>query len=385
MKIAIVVTDAYSAWHFRGYLIRKLIENNHTVSVITPYGDYVKNIQELGANHISVKVNRFMNPIADLKFFLELHSIYKQEQFDVVHHYSIKPIVYGSIAGRLAGIKWICGSITGLGLLFLQRQNIKAKCLKYFALMLYRIAFKFCDRAHFQNPDDLELFLNHGIVKKEQTVLIESSGVPINVFSNIAVDQKKLIKLKKELGWHNSTKLVSMIARPMWSKGVKDFIKASHILGEENKNILFILVGGVEQENPDKVSEEYLKENETIYFKYLGWRSDIREILELSTLVSLPSCYREGVPKSLIEALAMGKPIVTTMNVGCKETVEHGKNGYLVPCEKPKALATAIKEIVTNKQLTKIFGEHSRQLAVNKFDINKINSRIIFEVYGIKQ
>jgi len=384
MKIAIVVTDAYSAWHFRGDLIRKLVENNNTVSIITPYSDYVKNIQDLGANHISVKVNRFMNPIADLKFFLRLHSIYKREQFDIVHHYSIKPIVYGSVAASLAGVTSIFGSITGLGLLFLERQSLKEKCLKYFVSILYKIAFKFCDRVHFQNSDDLELFLTHGIVKNKQTVLIKSSGVPIKIFSKVAVDHKKMTKLKDELGWHTSTKVISMIARPMWSKGVSDFIEASQILGEQDQNILFVLVGGIEKENPDKIPEEYLREKETANFKYLGWRSDVREILELSILASLPSCYREGVPKSLIEAMAMKKPIVTTINVGCKETVEKKKNGYLVPCREPKTLAMAIKKIVKDRGLCEKFGEYSREMAVEKFDINKVNSRIISELYGIK-
>jgi N,N'-diacetylbacillosaminyl-diphospho-undecaprenol alpha-1,3-N-acetylgalactosaminyltransferase len=382
MKVALVVTDSHSAWHFRRGLIKALLQEGLDVYIITPVGPYIKKLKGLGVKHIPVNVSRFMNPLSDLRFFLDLYRIFRRDRFDVVHNFSIKPNTYGAIAARLAGNGKILGSVTGLGYLFTDQQGLGGtSAVKIVARQLYRLGFKYTDKIWFQNSDDIEAFASAGIRVREKAVVIKSSGVDTEEFSPMTVDREALASLRLELA-PNGARIVTMVARPLWSKGVREFVEACELLKNITPSVLFIVVGEKEQGNPDNVPDEYIRKKESERLRFIGWRDNIKEIFAVSSLVVLPS-YREGTPKSSIEAMAMGKPLVTTDAVGCKETVENSRNGYLVPVGDSLALADAIYRLVTNRKLLSDFGIYSRKKAEKEFDEKIIVTRIIRELYQI--
>ena len=383
MKIALVYSDDFSIWHFRKGLIKALKEKNCDVYAISTPGEYVELIEGLGAVHIPVNMDRFISPVKDCKFLRELYKIFREENFDIVHNFTIKPNIYGAISARLAGIKTVVGSVTGLGAAFGKQPGLKIRTLQPLVKKLYWLGCKLSDRVWFQNEDDLTFFTSSNIISKEKAVLIRSSGINLEEYSLRSVDKDKVAELRRELGGDNSTKFVTLVARAIWSKGIKEFIEISEILRKDYASVKFLLVGEVEKGSPGSVSEEYLKEKESENFQWLGFRKDIKEVLALSDLVVLPS-YSEGVPRVLLEAMAMEKPIITTDNVGCKEVVDEGKNGYLVPIKNSKALADAVEVLLNDDDKRKRFGQHSRVKVGAEFDEKKVVEKILTQLYELR-
>lgn len=380
MKIAIISNTDWYVWQFRKGLLKSLKERGHDVFAISPEGDYVRLIESLGVVHIPIIVaGKGMNPLKDLKIFLDLFKIFKREKFDLIHTFTIKPNIYGTIAGRLAGIPVIICSIEGLGYVFSAVQNnLKMHAVKIIASLLYKIAFRYSSRVLFLNQDDLEYFFSKRLVDMKKTQIIKSCGVNLTEYSPFAMDGITINRLKQELSINGNKVVITMVSRLMWEKGVREFIEAAKILTAKYPEVFFLLVGGIDKENPSAISENYLYEAEHKgYLKWLGHRDDIANILAISDIVTLPSYYREGVPKVILEAMAMSKPIVTTNNVGCKDTVEEGKNGFLVPVRDPVALAGGIERLIKNKSMRIDFGKHSRQLAEREFDENIVIDKTI--------
>jgi len=385
LKIALVAPDDFSIWHFRKYLIKALKERGCNVYAISTAGEYVGLIESLGAVHIPVEMNRFMSPMKDLKFLMALYDIFRTEKFDIVHNFTIKPNIYSAIAARVAGIKKIIGSVTGLGFVYSDNSELKLRRLRPVINKLYWLGFKLSDKVWFQNADDLAFFVSSHLIDKQKAVIIKGSGVNLQEYWLYSLDSNKIVELKKELGANALTKFVVMVvARVVWSKGVREFIEASEILKEKYPFTKFILVGPIEKGSPLSVPQEYLREKEkSENFQWLGFRKDIKEILTLSDLVVLPSYYREGIPRSLLEAMALEKPIITTNSVGCKEVVEDGKNGYLIPIKDSKALADAIEVLINDDKKRADFGRYSRLKAEKEFDEKVVVDRIIKELYEL--
>lgn len=362
--------------------MRALLQRGIDTYLIAPMGPYIKNVTDLGVKHIKINVSRFLNPFADLKFFIRLYLIFRRERFDIVHNFSIKPNTYGALAGRFAGVGRILGSVTGLGYLFTNRRGgLKTAILRILAQHMYRLGFRYTDKIWFQNKDDVNEFLSAGLINHDKVVLIKSSGVDMEEFSAVAVDKQALESLRHTLALEG-TNIVTMVARPLWNKGIREFVEASEFLKGNMANALFIVVGEKEPGNPDNVPDEYIKKNESERLRFVGWRDDIREIFAISSVVVLPS-YREGMPKSLIEAMAMGKPLVTTDCPGCRETVENGKNGILVPAGDSMKLAEAIQGILKDESIMMKYGRYSRQKAEREFDERNVVRRLIGDVYQL--
>jgi N,N'-diacetylbacillosaminyl-diphospho-undecaprenol alpha-1,3-N-acetylgalactosaminyltransferase len=233
----------------------------------------------------------------------------------------------------------------------------------------------------FLNQDDLEFFVSGKFVDKGKTQIIKSCGVNLREYSTSAVDGVTMSRLKQELSVERNRVVITMASRLMWEKGVREFIESAKILKSKYPEVFFLLVGSIDKENPSAISENYLREAEyNGYIKWLGHRDDVVNILAISDIVTLPSYYREGVPKIILEAMAMSKPIVTTNNVGCKDTVEEGKNGFLVPVKDAVALSDRIERLIKNKSTRIDFGKHSRQLAEREFDENIVVDKTM-EIY----
>lgn len=385
MKVALVCSDDFSLWVFRKGLISTLIEQGHSIYLICSPGKYINLLEEMGAIHIPVDLYRFFNPLKDIKLFLNFYRIFRRENFDIVHSFTIKPNIFGAVAAKIAGVKKIILSVTGAGIIKEDEftRGLKMKVLRAILKKLYWLACTISNKVWVQNADDIDFFKKKRILREGKAVLIRSSGVNLDEFSPKAVDQRALYHIKRELDSNISTKFVLMVTRPLWNKGVREFIDASEIIGGKYPFIKFILVGGIDEGNPLSVAEDFLREKESNNFKWLGFRDEIRELLMISDVSVLPSYYPEGIPKNLLEALAMRKPIVTTNNVGCKEVVEESKNGYLVPIKDSKALADAIEKLIIDGNKREEFGRYSRMKAEKEFDEKLIVNRILNELYQL--
>lgn len=385
MKIALVAPDYFSLWIFRKVLMEKLLAQGHTVYAVCGEDKYKKRLTDRNLRTCSVPFSRFMNPVHDLRLISAYYRIFRKEKFDLIHTFTIKPNLYAVLTGWLTGTRKLFPSITGLGYLspFSQHDSIKSKVNLKIIRFLYNWSCRASKRIWFQNTDDKDYFLKNKLMKAEKAVVIKSSGVDVEYFNQNHVDSEKVNSLRNLLSFNNDTRLVTMITRPLINKGVHEFIECSENIGRKFPNVIFLLVGGIEEGNSLALTEEYLKSKESANFRWLTHRDDIREIQSLTTVSVLPSYYPEGVPRNLLEAMAMGNPIVTTDHVGCRETVEDGENGYLVPTRDSAALQDKIESLLSDDTLREQMGKRSRKKAACDFSEKMIANRIISELYHL--
>ena len=294
----------------------------------------------------------------ELKTLRELHRLYKKIQPDIVHHVTIKPVLYGTLVARWVGGIQILNAISGLGYFFIA-QGWKSSIRKTLLLWVYR-AILYSKKVWilFQNPDDQALFSEYKIIYPGHAFKIKGSGVDLQQFACSSIPKGRI-------------KIV-LVARMLWDKGVGDFVESATILTQQGLDADFLLVGSVDLGNPESISVEQLEEwNRSGVVKWLGERADIAQLLAESHIAVLPS-YREGLPKSLIEAAAVGRPIVTTDVPGCREVVKDGENGFLVPARDAKKLAVAIQKLINNPKLLTSMGKKSRLMAEQEFSIQQI-------------
>jgi len=378
-KIALVSNTDYSMYYFRLGLIRALLAKRYDVHIVCPDGKYVQEFEKEGVKCHRLYVDRKgTNPFNELRTIWQLLRIFKKERFDLVHTFTIKPNIYGSIAAKFAGVPAIMNSVTGLGYVFIER-GVKRKILRTLVVYLHRFAFRFSKKVVFLNDDDFGVFERCKIVDTRKGTVIKSEGVDTDKFSTANVSHDKLNTLSRELAIDKESRriLVTLISRLLWDKGVREFIEAANILKPKYPNSLFLLVGPIDTGNPAPVSKDYLEQAETRgLIKYLGERREVPEILHISDVVTLPS-YREGIPMVLLEAMCMEKPIVTTNSVGCKEVVEEGKNGFLVPVKDSVALASAIEKLINNEELRVRMGKYSREKVLREFDERIIVNKML--------
>jgi N,N'-diacetylbacillosaminyl-diphospho-undecaprenol alpha-1,3-N-acetylgalactosaminyltransferase len=385
MKIAIVGNDDFSIWHFRKGLIKALIGRKVEVIVISPDGPYVQYLESLGVRHIATPIYRFLSPLRDLKLCLNLYRIFRREIPDIVHTITAKPNIYGAIAAKLARVPRTVSLISGLGYGF-QKDGYSGRLLSSIMSLMYWCSCNLSEKSWFQNQDDLELFIKKRMISRKKAVLIPGSGVNLQEYSRAKVNNLQTGRIKDELGIPANTPVVlMMVARLSWSKGVKEFVEAEKLLSAAGNPAHFLLVGPLDPDCPDSVPETFLRNNEKAQtqFTWLGFRNDVREIIAMADIVTLPSYYREGVPRVLLEAMAMQKPIVTTHNVGCKEVVDEGINGLLVPIKDPNSFAQAIRKILYDRARSVTMGKASRHKVEREFDEKRVISRVFDELYQL--
>ena len=386
MKIALILNDGFSMWHFKGGLLKALVSREIEVCVIVPPGPYISKLEAMGAKCIPIPMNRFITPFQDFKLIYQLYRVFKTEKFDLVHNMTIKPNIFGTFAAKLAGIEKIVCLVSGLGFIFSEDLNSpKIKIIRPFVILLYKWALSISQKTSFQNKDDLDYFIEKRIIQPEKGVVIMSEGVNLNNFSSSTINPDTLEKLRKEFQIPVNSKCALMVsARLVWSKGVREFIEVSQLLKAEYPDWVFLMISPQDPGSPDAVPKEYIdshKSDNLIVIDY--FRQDVKDIMALADIIVLVSYYREGVPTVLIEGLSMSKPIIASNSVGCKETVEDGKNGFLVPVKNANQLAEKLRFLMNDEAKRHVFGEYSREIAKKYFDENIVVSRIITEVYGI--
>lgn len=350
-KIAIVVNDSWYAWNMRANLGFAFQKEGYEVLFICPYDKYSENIKQY-FDYINININtKGTNPIEDIKTIYAYYQIYKKIKPDIVLHYTIKPNIYGTIAANILNIPSI-NNIAGLGTLFI-KQNIVTKIVK----ILYKFSQKKATKIFFQNQDDFKIFVDEKLVEKMKCDVLPGSGVDINKFLPVNKKQEKTFKFL-------------LVSRMLWAKGIQDFVLAARIIKEKYENVEFQLLGHLDVASPTAISKVQMDiwEKEG-YVKYLGSSDDVRVEIGQSDCIVLPSYYREGTPRILLESASMEKPIITTDNVGCKDVVDDGVNGYLCKIKNPEDLANKMQDILElTAENRENMGKAGRQKMINYFD-----------------
>ncbi|MFA0744095.1 MAG: hypothetical protein LASZOEIN_000883 [Candidatus Fervidibacter sp.] len=358
-KVLMVAHWDWVLYNFRLPLARALREKGFEVIFVCPYGEYVPKLKEEGFRWIHwAIVRRSLNPVRELIAILHLASIYQREQPQIVHHFTIKPNFYGSIAALLARRDKVINTFTGLGFLF--SEHPLAIGLRSSVLPLAKLAFRASKGwSVFQNRQDLGTCLRLRLVLPERVVVIDGSGV----------DTRKFHPNHDSPPDNNEhPTIVLMAARLLWDKGVREFVEAARVLKARGLQVEFWLAGKPDNGNPMCVPEEFLKEwREEGLINWLGHRDDMPNLLQQVDIAVLPS-YHEGVPRFLLEAAACGLPLVATDIEGCRVVVRDGVNGFLVPVKDPYALADAIETLIKKPELRRQMGIASRKIVEAEFD-----------------
>jgi glycosyltransferase involved in cell wall biosynthesis len=387
MKIIYSTNTSWSLFNNRRPQIKSTLKQNWQVGCVCSKGPFLEQIRKFGVNKIFLLLNYKKNVdlISDLLLFFEFYRIYRKWKPEIVHQFSIKPVIYGTIAARLTKVPIIVNTIPGLGYVF-TRTEMKRKILRIIVSLLYKISAKLCDFIFFQNEDDKRLFINHKIVSHGKTLVVPGSGVDTQYYSQDRINKKIINEAKKELKHKPNQIVILMASRMLYDKGIAELVECSSRIKEKKPEVRFILAGPLDTGNPAhiplQVIEKWEEENK---IEYLGRRQDIRELIAMSDIVVLPS-YREGKPRFLLEAMSMGKPIITTDVPGCRDTVENGLNGILVPMKDVESLFNAVLKLVNDVELRRKMGEKSRKKAEREFD-EKIVVDQTMEIYSqfIKQ
>ena len=383
MKIVIICSYDFSiAWSLEIFVKKLLV--NHKVTVIsdmhdgyTP-GHYTNIMKKWGVEHKFVKSYRFINPYEDLKYLISLYKILRKEKYDLVINVATKPNVYGSIAARWAGVKKIVCFGWGLGLTFEKSKNIGRIILRYILSALYWYAFKVSNIVWFTNKNDLDYLASKKIIKPSKA-FVTKGFVDTKLYSPDSVSAQESDNLKNELGYKAEDKIIILVARMSWAKGIKQFCESCDLLRKDYPEVKFLMVGQDDSGSPDSVPASYIKRYENYEnFKHLGYRVDIKELYSISYLAVFPSYYREGGwPRGLIEPMAMGKPVITTDNKHCSGAVIDGYNGLIFPVKDSIALANSIKKIVNDETLAEKFGQRSREKTLEDLDEETIMQELV--------
>ncbi|ANG61793.1 glycosyl transferase [Marinobacterium aestuarii] len=357
---------------FRGALIEALIARGMVVHVAAPdlyFGSPLRKQLELkGLRVHEIPLRRTdMSPWSDLNSLWRLWRLMNNIRPDFVLSYTIKPVIYGSLAALLSKVPHRFALITGLGYAF-QDQKIndaRRSSLRFLVEQLYTLALKGTQKVFFQNPDDQALFRSLGIIKPmTPSIVVNGSGVDLTRFEVVPLPTIPRFLL---------------IARLLGSKGVREYVSAARWVRERYPEVVFSLVGWID-ENPDAITQQELDAwiSEGV-IEYLGRLEDVRSVIACCNVYVLPS-YREGTPRTVLEAMAMGRAIITTDAPGCRETVVEGKNGFLVPVKSVDKLACAMQRFIDDPELMAEMGNCSRQIAVGKYDVKLINEVMLKEM-----
>ncbi len=370
-RVAIISPYAPSIVSFRGALIEDLLRHSCSVHVLAPDYDVETRaaVAALGATPVDYSLERTgINPLSDLRTMWQLWRLLRRWKPDIVLAYTIKPVIYGTLAAWMARVPRRVALIAGLGYTFTETtSSLRVKLLRTVVKNLYRTALRFAHSVLFFNPDDLDEFIRGRIVSHTKTILLGGSGVDLGE-------------------WQYTPPVLhpitfTLAARLLREKGVVEFAEAARAIKQRYPETRFLLLGKVDT-NPGALPEATVRQwaQEGI-LEWFGHVPDVRPYFAQTSVYVLPS-YREGVPRSTQEAMAMARPVITTDAPGCRETVLDGTNGFLVPPRDVDALVRAMERFIQQPELIATMGQASRQLAEERFDVRKVNQKML-HVLGI--
>jgi glycosyltransferase involved in cell wall biosynthesis len=369
MKVFIVAHHTRSLLNFRTQLLASFVKEGHEVIVCSPDNDpeFLEKFSEMGISFITFPLERNgMNPLKDIYSLLFLVRTLKKIKPDVVYSASTKPVIYGSLAARLVGIPRVFSMISGAGYAFIE-VGFMRKLINLLVRGLFHMSLKKNISVFFLNPDDRGLFVGLGLLSQKQAIVINGEGVDLKHFHSTPVP--------------TSVPVFLLICRLIKEKGVIVYAEAARILKQKYPEVSFNLLGPFDCNNTSALSKSQIEKwHQEGGINYCGETKDVRPFISAASVFVLPSFYREGLPRSTMEAMSMGRPIITTDWTGCRETVVEGENGFLIPIKNVDALVKAMERFIVNTDLIKKMGQCSRDLAVEKFDVNKVNDKIMKEM-----
>ncbi len=350
------------AMNFRHVMLNDLADKGLNIAVALPSDDIViwqsqcPKIQFIPFEAFSGTSIGLLN---NVKTFSSINNLLKKAKPNAVFFGNVKPNIYGGIVAHRLGIKNIYGLISGLGYAFIDEPGLKRALVKKICMLLYKISFKHFTHVFFQNSDDRDFFICHKMIKAEHSSVVNGTGVDLQVF------QEKPVP--KQLTFF-------MAARLIKEKGVFHYAEAAKVLKQKYPNVHFVLAGNIDT-NPSAITEEQLQQCAE-FLEYQGYCKNMVQAINNCSVFIYPSYYREGVPRALLEALACGRPVITTDEVGCKEAVIDQENGFKITSRNTASLIDAIERFIQTPSLVAEMGHKSRSLAEDKFDIHKINEAI---------
>lgn len=371
-RVVVIGALTKSLLNFRGDLLKALVSVGCQVTAMADgeIPDVVQQLSAIGVNFRNYPIQRSgLNPVADLYTYFALRKALNELKPDIVLCYTIKPVIWGGIALKGEPAFRFYALITGLGFAFQETAGLKRRMLTALVTSLYRSSLCRASQVIFQNPDNRDLFIERQIVGKDKCALVNGSGVDLDRFTFTPLPRKGVVFLT--------------IGRLLGEKGFREYAQAARLVKEHYPETIFRLVGP-EDPSPDGIPLEEISDWQANgWVEYLGETNDVRPILAGCHVYVLPS-YHEGMPRTVLEAMAMGRPILTTDVPGCRETVIPGENGYLVPRGEAIALSKRMFWLIEHQDEWEKMGMRSRALAEERFDVHSVN-RELLKIMGLLQ
>ena len=375
-SVAIVSNSDESLYRFHNPIMKRLVEDGLKVYAVSPPGSFVADIESLGVEFVPwVLIRRSLNPFTELASLLRLVRIYRRLRPELVQHFTVKPNVYGALAAKLAGVPVVFSGVQGLGYAFGQGGG-KRGLLRIALSALYKLTALLSDRFMLLNSHDLErLFSKTSMFRHKAMVVMGGVGVDLREYSADAVLEAAQREFRDRFGIKRDATVITMASRLLYDKGVSEYVEAARMVRENRPDAAFVLAGSPDPDNPASVAcadlEEWKQAGDVLL---TGHVSDMPTLLATSDIVALPS-YSEGIPRILIEAAAMGRPMVSTTIPGVAEIVEDGVNGALVPPRDANALAAAVEHLLDNPGLRSEYGAAGRLKAEREYDDRLVAQR----------
>lgn len=361
MKILIVSAKNKTVFNFRGDLIKDMIERGNDVYVTGPNKDFIDDIMNLGVKRFieipSVKDNTSIKN--DLNYLNLLKKTMKEIQPDIVFSYNIKPVIYGSIAAKSAGVSNVFAMVTGLGRVYASN-GMKTRIIRLITGFLYKKAFRACKKVIFQNKDDKSELIEKGYLKENKTAVVNGSGVNMDRFRKTDFPQKPVFL---------------MVSRIIKEKGVFEYCEASRKLKKMHPEARCILLGGFDASIGAIKRDDIQAYVDDGSIELPGEVKDPVAYYEKASVFVLPSYYREGLPRTILEAMACGRPVITTDWVGCREAIEDGVNGYLVPIRDSKELFERMNLLCDMRKALEM-GNEAYRICNRKYEVGIINNQM---------
>lgn len=362
MKILIVSPKNKTVFNFRGDLIKDMIAKGNEVYVTGPNRDFVDDIMALGVKEFLevplIKDNTSVT--GDLAYFRKLCEVMKKVQPQLIFAYTIKPVIYGSLAARFCGVKKIYPMVTGLGRVYAS-ESVKTKVVRIITKILYQMAFKGCAKVIFQNGDDVQEFVNGHYLPRSKCVIVNGSGVNMERFYRSDIPEKPVFL---------------MVSRIIKEKGVLDFARAARMVKKKVPEARFIILGGYDNSIGALKKEDLQEYLDDGSIELPGEVKDPVSFYKQSSVFVLPSYYREGLPRTILEGMACGRPIITTDWTGCREPIEDGVNGYLVPIKKPKELAKKMYRLAVDREKVLEMSDAAYKTCQEKYEVGIVNRQM---------
>jgi len=368
MKFLIISPKNRPTYNFRGDLLKEIQKAGYETVAVGPDLENADEIAALGVRLCVVPLNKNgTSVLGDWKYYKALKKLIREERPDITLGYTVKPSIFGALAAKKAGVGCVNSMITGLGYTFAS-QSLKARILRKIVSFLYKKALKKADNVFFQNSDDLKEFVEKGFVNREKCVVVNGSGVNMEKYAPEPYPEKLTF---------------FMLARVMYAKGVIEYLKAATTVKTAHPEARFVLLGSVEgfQDSvPMEIVQSYIDIGAIEYF---GETKDVRPFFAACSVFVLPS-YREGTPRTVLEAMSMARPIITTNAPGCRNTIEEGVNGFLVPAGDSEALADAMLKFIKQPETVPTMGAESRRICAERFEVGKVNG-VMMRTMGIER